>query len=103
MKVPTYEYQCGECSHTFERRQHFNEEPVAVCPSCGGKCSRVIHNTPVIFKGSRFASAGPNRKPGQVPGWTEGTEENLPPREKTLEIMKADALTRQMVKDAGVG
>jgi putative FmdB family regulatory protein len=52
--VPTYEYECNDCSCRFERRQGFDEEPVAECPQCRGKARRVIHSIPVIFKGSGF-------------------------------------------------
>ena len=52
--MPTYEYECGLCQHRFERRQRFDEEPVAVCPECQGRARRVIHSIPVIFKGSGF-------------------------------------------------
>jgi putative FmdB family regulatory protein len=52
--MPTYEYECGSCHHRFERKQRFDEEPVAMCPECGGKARRVIHSTPIIFKGSGF-------------------------------------------------
>jgi len=52
--VPTYEYECGKCRFHFERKQSFDEEPVAMCPQCQGKARRVIHSTPVIFKGSGF-------------------------------------------------
>lgn len=52
--MPTYEYECETCQHRFERKQSFDEEPVATCPKCGGKSRRVIHSVPVIFKGSGF-------------------------------------------------
>ncbi len=52
--MPIYEYECHDCQHQFERRQDFDEEPVAVCPQCSGKCRRVINSVPVIFKGSGF-------------------------------------------------
>jgi len=52
--VPIYEYECEACQSLFERRQRFDEEPVAVCPECQGKARRVIHSVPIIFKGSGF-------------------------------------------------
>ncbi len=52
--MPTYEYECNECDFLFERKQRFDEEPVAMCPKCQGKARRVIHSTPVIFRGSGF-------------------------------------------------
>jgi putative FmdB family regulatory protein len=65
-RVPTYEYECGDCQHRFERRQSFDAEPVAMCPECGGKARRVIHSIPVIFKGSGFyiTDSRQSRNPG---------------------------------------
>jgi len=61
--MPIYEYECDLCSCRFERRQRFDEEPVAICPKCEGKARRVIHSVPVIFKGSGFYITD-NRKGG---------------------------------------
>ena len=52
--MPIYEYECGDCQTHFDRKQSFDEEPVAMCPECQGKARRVIHSIPVIFKGSGF-------------------------------------------------
>jgi len=61
--VPIYEYECSLCHFHFERRQRFDEEPVAICPKCQGKARRVLHSIPVIFKGSGFYTTD-NRKGG---------------------------------------
>ena len=52
--MPIYEYECYVCEHHFERKQRFDEEPVANCPQCQGKARRVINSVPIIFKGSGF-------------------------------------------------
>ena len=52
--MPIYEYECSLCQCRFERRQDFDDEPVAICPKCEGKARRVIHSVPIIFKGSGF-------------------------------------------------
>ena len=52
--MPLYEYQCQACGVRFERRQHVNDEPVKVCPECGGKVARLIQPVGIIFKGSGF-------------------------------------------------
>ena len=52
--MPIYEYECGSCRSRFERKQRFDEEPIATCPQCSGKARRLIHSVPVIFKGSGF-------------------------------------------------
>ena len=61
--MPIYEYECGVCQCRFERKQKFDEEPVAVCPECEGKARRVIHSVPIIFKGGGFYVTD-NRKDG---------------------------------------
>ena len=53
--MPTYEYECRKCSHTFEQFQSMSEEPLKICPKCGGKVRRLIGGgTGIIFKGSGF-------------------------------------------------
>lgn len=73
--MPIYEYECTSCRSRFERRQRFDEEPVASCPECSGKARRVIHSVPVLFKGSGFystdygrgSSGNPRRKDDAAP------------------------------------
>jgi putative FmdB family regulatory protein len=53
--MPTYEYECKSCSHSFEVFQSMSEPPVKNCPECGGEVRRLIFGgTGVIFKGSGF-------------------------------------------------
>jgi len=52
--MPLYEYRCEDCGVRFERRQHINDDPVEVCPECGGTVHRLIHPVGIIFKGSGF-------------------------------------------------
>jgi len=52
--MPTYEYRC-ERGHLFERIQKMNDKPVARCPVCGAKASRMISGGQgLIFKGTGF-------------------------------------------------
>jgi putative FmdB family regulatory protein len=50
--MPIYEYECNACRQRFEKLQSFSEEPVRVCPHCGGETRRVLQPVGVIFKGS---------------------------------------------------
>ena len=63
--MPIYEYECSSCQVHFERKQRFDDEPVAICPKCQGKARRVFHSTPIIFKGSGFYTTD-NRKGGMT-------------------------------------
>jgi putative FmdB family regulatory protein len=53
--MPTYEYGCSDCGHRFETFQSIKDEPLSVCPSCGGGIHRIIGTGGgIIFKGSGF-------------------------------------------------
>lgn len=52
--MPTYVYKCDECGITFERFQHFSEDPLKVCPECNGQVFRIIQPVGVIFRGGGF-------------------------------------------------
>ena len=52
--MPTYEYLCKSCSHRFETWQRMVDEPLTVCPECGGHIHRVLYPAGVVFKGSGF-------------------------------------------------
>ena len=54
--MPTYEYECGACSHRFEKYQSMTEKAIKKCPQCGkAKAMRMISGgAGVLFKGSGF-------------------------------------------------
>jgi len=53
----------------FERRQHFNDKPVTVCPECQGPVVRLIQPAGIIFKGSGFyVTDNRSKSPTAVPG-----------------------------------
>lgn len=53
--MPTYDYKCTECEHTFELFQSMTEDPITECPECKGLVKRLIGaGIRPIFKGSGF-------------------------------------------------
>lgn len=40
--MPTYDYKCLDCNHTFEEFQKMTDDPLQNCPSCKGKLRRLI-------------------------------------------------------------
>ncbi|MDR2663366.1 MAG: zinc ribbon domain-containing protein, partial [Treponema sp.] len=40
--MPTYEYECKSCGHSFEVFQSISEEPIKECPECGREVRRII-------------------------------------------------------------
>ena len=78
--MPIYEYECSLCDFHFERKQKFDDEPIAICPKCQGQVQRVIHPAPIIFKGSGFYIT--DSRKGSI---SEKAEEGTPAKDKRKE------------------
>jgi putative FmdB family regulatory protein len=54
--MPTYDYKCDACDHTWELFQSIKAEPEKKCPACGKKKARRLigAGAGLIFKGSGF-------------------------------------------------
>jgi len=60
--MPTYEYECKSCSHSFEVFQSMSDSPLTTCPECGSEVRRLIFGgAGVIFKGSGFYVTDKNK------------------------------------------
>jgi putative FmdB family regulatory protein len=66
--MPTYEYECKKCGHTFEVFQSMKDDPLSKCPECKGALRRIINGgMGVIFKGSGFYTTD-NKKSSTLSG-----------------------------------
>jgi putative FmdB family regulatory protein len=54
--MPTYDYKCNACGHTFEQFQSMKDKALKKCPSCGKNALERLIGTgaAVLFKGSGF-------------------------------------------------
>lgn len=54
--MPTYDYVCDACDHSFELFQGIKENPKKKCPECGKSKLRRLFGTgaAIVFKGSGF-------------------------------------------------
>ncbi len=81
--MPTYDYECEACGHTFEKFQSIKARPVRKCPKCGKNKVRRLLGTGagVIFKGSGFyqtdykSPSRPDKPSGGDSGSAEGSGE----------------------------
>lgn len=62
--MPTYEYECDACGHTFEEFQSMSDAVLTKCPQCKRKkLKRLIGaGAGIIFKGSGFYETDYKRK-----------------------------------------
>jgi putative FmdB family regulatory protein len=60
--MPTYEYRCRNCGHTFDVVQAMSDEALTVCPVCGGGLRKVFAPPAISFKGSGFYATDHGKK-----------------------------------------
>ena len=72
--MPTYDYECKACGHTFEELQSFSEPPLTKCPACKkNKLERLFGGGgAIIFKGSGFYETDYRRAGEQKNGKPDG-------------------------------
>ena len=63
--MPTYEYTCRACGHTFDIVQPMSDEPLTTCPQCGGVLRKVFGAPAISFKGSGFYATDHGKKSKQ--------------------------------------
>jgi len=63
--MPIYEYACQDCGKQCEVIQKVTDEPISICPYCGGQLHKLISQTSFILKGTGWYVtdyASPERK-----------------------------------------
>jgi putative FmdB family regulatory protein len=80
--MPTYEYTCRDCGHTFEIVQSMLDEPLTMCPECGGSLRKVFAPPAISFKGSGFYSTDHGKKAERSGESKETGEAGKKPGEK---------------------
>lgn len=71
--MPTYNYACDACGHSFEREQRISEDPIKKCPKCGkAKARRMISAGNFILKGGGWYSDGYGSGGGKGDGGSSG-------------------------------
>jgi len=90
--MPTYDYQCGACSHQWEMFQSMNDSPVKSCPKCKKrKAKRLLGlGAGLIFKGTGFyetdykkKSGGENKETTASSGDSKSSDKSSSDKKKT--------------------
>lgn len=70
--MPTYDYKCNACEHTFDELQSFSDPPLTKCPKCKkNKLERLFGGGgAIIFKGGGFYETD-YRRAGEKPNAAE--------------------------------
>lgn len=72
--MPNYAYRCKKCGRESTHFQSITEEPLKVCPYCGGEMIRLLSGgAGVIYKGEGFYVNDYKKKDQQT---TKNTEKS---------------------------
>ena len=107
--MPTYDYECDACGHTFEHFQSINDSVKRKCPECGRHKLRRLFGigAAVVFKGSGFyetdyrsksykEKAAAEKKAAAGDGKSEGAGKS---KEKSTASDKSPSKTASGAKD----
>ena len=74
--MPTYEYTCRDCGHTFDIVQSMWDESLTMCPECGGSLRKVFAPPAISFKGSGFYATDHGKKATKSAGDGEKSDKS---------------------------
>lgn len=77
--MPTYEYQCDHCGHTFSAQRRFGDPPLERCPQCGARPRKLVSTPAIVFKGSGWHINDYRKKSSESAGTAgDGAKEAKP-------------------------
>ncbi len=88
--MPLYEYQCKKCHSLTERIQKFSDEPLTVCPHCGGELEQLLSAPAVQFKGSGWYVTDYAKKAGRGGSSSGNGSASTPSSEGKTETPKTE-------------
>ncbi len=107
--MPTYEYACTSCGEQVEKVQRFSDDPLTVCPACGGTLRKVFSPVGIVFKGSGFyrtdsrkASVAMDDKGAKTNG-SSGSGEGSASADKKDSSAGQDSSSSSSSKDSSAG
>ena len=83
--MPIYEYHCRDCGEDLEITQRITEQPLEMCPSCGGALNKLISHTSFILKGTGWYATDYGRKDRPNSKGESKSEDKKPVADKSTE------------------
>jgi putative FmdB family regulatory protein len=100
--MPTYEYECTTCGHTFDAFQSITAAPLSSCPQCRGKVRRLIGGgMGVIFKGSGFYTTDYKKSSALTGGNGKGKDTGAAPAAEKTAAAASGSDTAKSEKSTG--
>lgn len=91
--MPLYEYRCEDCRSVLEVLQRLNEEPLKICPKCGGQLTKLISRSAIQFKGTGWYITDYARRQPSDGQQAQGNGQDKKESSKTKEASSSDQLS----------
>ena len=88
--MPTYEYRCRDCGHSFDIVQKMSDDQVTHCPECGGELRKVFTAPAISFKGSGFYATDHGSKGKKPAGDTSEKKDTATSDTKKADTKKSE-------------
>lgn len=98
--MPTYEYECQSCGVHFERKQSVHDEPIQICPECGGRVRKLFFPAGIIFKGSGFYKTDYGSSSSSSGSTSSSSDKSSDEKPKTTEPAKSEPAKSEPAKPA---
>lgn len=91
--MPTYDYKCDNCGHSFDVYQSMKADKLTKCPSCGENTLKRLIGTGsgLIFKGSGFYLTDYKNKPSESSSSSSVSKTGDSQKTETSDTKPADA------------
>jgi putative FmdB family regulatory protein len=89
--MPTYEYACRACGHIFEIVQKMSDDPLVICPECGGELRKVFSAPAIAFKGPGFYATDHGKKKTPASAESKDTKKDVGEKKESKDSKKPDA------------
>ncbi len=103
--MPTYQYRCRDCGHSFDIVQKMSDDTLTHCPKCGGDLRKVFAPPAISFKGSGFyatdhgkkakPSGGEKKKDGDSAGSGDSKDAGRSKKESSSDASGSSTTTKK--------
>jgi putative FmdB family regulatory protein len=101
--MPTYDYRCKDCGHSFEIHQSFSDDALTECPQCHGNLRKVFGNVGISFKGSGFYKTDSRASSGSKSSSSSSTESSSSSSESSSSESSSSSETKSDKSDTKSG
>ena len=99
--MPTYEYRCRDCGHSFDIVQKMSDDQLTHCPECGGELRKVFTAPAISFKGSGFYATDHGSKGKKPTGGDTSEKKDSSTSDGASDTKKSDSKKSDSKKSEG--